>query len=687
MPPSTGDSDRASVGWRLVMLLMLVTVGIAVVGVFVWPPRTVLPGFVFLMVVGLLLTYAVGRPRPMSAVIAAATFDAFAIPFAPIVISGMAIAVLLPFIGCVLLVRSFRGRRLTVGFVLGWASGIIGFALALGIGPASRVTGVFSLPVSVMGASILTGLAYGALWWVADGLRRSTAAAAESSRQERRLAEAVRQAGDVVIVEGANGLIEYVNPAFEEVTGFASADAIGRPLRSLVRSGDHPAAFYAEMDAAIARGEPWTGRITALRRDGTRSTQALKVSPLHDADGRRIGAVRVSRDLTQELELEERLRQAAKMEAVGQLAGGVAHDFNNLLTAITGYAELVQGGLTPGSEASDDIDQVLQAAGRARELTRQLLTFARKSVLEPQVLDPVLVITGFAPMLRRLLGEHIDLVVTDRGGGSIRIDAGQLEQTVLNLAVNARDAMPMGGTLQIEVSSLDLDEAESADRPGTTAGRYICIAVADTGSGMDAATRAHIFEPFFTTKPAGQGTGLGLATVFGIVRMAGGWIDVDSQPGVGTTFRVSFPAVTAAESVAPVAPHAADPVGSERVLLVEDDEAVRAFGQRTLSGLGYRVVVASSGQDALDLVAGGAVADMVVTDVVMPGIQGPELVDRLRESCPDLPALFVSGFADRAAWHTSASEIPGGWLAKPYRRSELAHAVRSELDRDPTPAG
>ncbi|MGD0019582.1 MAG: ATP-binding protein [Candidatus Limnocylindrales bacterium] len=328
-------------------------------------------------------------------------------------------------------------------------------------------------------------------------------------------------------------------------------------------------------------------------------------------------------DITERRALQEQLRQAQKMEAVGRLAGGVAHDFNNLLTAVRGYAELARAALRADDPARADIEEVIVAADRASELTSQLLAFSRRQVLQPQVLDAAAATVRLAPMLRRLLGEHIELNTgATCSHGRVKVDPGQLEQVVVNLAVNARDAMGGGGRLTIETADVELDTTYASTHPGVPPGPYVMLTVSDTGSGMDADTRARAFEPFFTTKEPGKGTGMGLATVCGIVKQSGGSISLCSEPGKGTTFRLYFPRVDEpASRNAGSDPPSPSPSGSETVLLVEDDPGVRGFARRTMTAQGYVVLEASSGADALALADGHAdEVDLLVTDLVMPGI-------------------------------------------------------------------
>jgi len=417
----------------------------------------------------------------------------------------------------------------------------------------------------------------------------------------------------------------------------------------------------------VANGE----RARRLSRDGREVMVDIYAAPMIDRDGRTIGVAGQLVDVTEQIALEAQLRQAAKMDAIGQLSGGIAHDFNNILTAIRGNAQLVRAGLGPmQSELREEVDEILTASDRAGDLTRQLLAFARKAAVEPQVLDPAAVIRGFAPMLERLIGAQI-VVNVDLAAdtGSVRADRGQLEQVVLNLALNARDAMPDGGTLRIATAN-----------EGTGPSAAVILAVSDTGHGMDDATRARIFEPFFTTKEQGKGTGMGLATVYGIVSMFEGRIDVDSVPERGTTFTIRLPRVTDAAAPPAARVDPAHPTGSETILLVEDEPAVRTFARRTLATLGYTVLEASGEAEALAHARGHAGAiDVILSDVVLPGTPGPALVRELQGLHPEARVVLCSGFAPESSVGTARID-PARFLAKPYSQEALARAVRAALD-------
>jgi nitrogen-specific signal transduction histidine kinase len=387
-------------------------------------------------------------------------------------------------------------------------------------------------------------------------------------------------------------------------------------------------------------------------------------------------------DLTDRKRLEAQLRQAQKMEAVGQLAGGVAHDFNNLLTVITAGTRFAREALPPESPAIPDLATVDAAAQRAAQLTRQLLAFGRQQVLRPQAVDLNRIAADVGRMLRRTIGEDVAVVTALAPAvAPVRADPGQLEQVLMNLAVNARDAMPDGGTLTIETTEVAVDAREAAAHPGLPPGAYVCLRVRDTGTGMDAATRERAFEPFFTTKPQGQGTGLGLATVYGIVKQSGGYVYVESAPGAGSTFTVLLPPdPSTARPVDVPAPERAPAGGGEVVLVVEDEAAVRAAVRRMLERGGYTVIEAEHGTAALALVGRyTGRLDLVLTDVVMPETGGGALLARLRDLRPGLPALLMSGYSAEAVARQGVLVEGATLLVKPFGSEELLRRVREAL--------
>jgi PAS domain S-box-containing protein len=399
-------------------------------------------------------------------------------------------------------------------------------------------------------------------------------------------------------------------------------------------------------------------------------------------DGHLVRVWGTQRDVTEQRHLEEQFRQAQKMEAVGQLAGGIAHDFNNLLTAILGNTQLLLRDLPPGDAKRGDVEEIRKASERAASLTRQLLAYSRRQMLQPEVLDLNVVVAEMDKMLRRLIGEHIALgagLAPDLG--RVRADPNQIEQVIVNLAVNARDAMPDGGKLTIETANVDLDEAFAQAHLGSVPGSYALLAVTDTGSGMDASVRAHLFEPFFTTKEVGKGTGLGLATVYGIVKQSGGYISVYSEPGRGSSFKIYLPRI-ATPADEPAGPQKSGPApGSETVLVVEDEPAVLTLSRRALEAQGYVVLAASDPAAALRVVERhGGTIHLLLTDVVMPGLSGRELADRLTAQRPGIRVLYMSGYPGDAVVQHGTLPLGSAFLQKPFSPDGLARKVRDVLD-------
>ena len=401
-----------------------------------------------------------------------------------------------------------------------------------------------------------------------------------------------------------------------------------------------------------------------------------------DYAGRKVRLV-VAQDISERHILEQQLRQAQKMEAVGRLAGGVAHDFNNLLMVIKGHTELLMNELPEADRTARKIAQIDRAADRAASLTKQLLAFSRMQVLQPRVMSLNAVVEDMGKLLPRLIGEDIELSVRTAGDlGSIRADASQMEQIIMNLAVNARDAMPNGGRLFIETSNADLDDAYNATHPIVQAGRYVSLAVSDTGVGMDAETQAHIFEPFFTTKEAGKGTGLGLATVYGVVKQSGGFIWVYSEVGKGTSFKIYLPRVDQVEEKSGgSSPSMEAPRGAETILLAEDEQDVREVAREFLESAGYTVVEARNGSEALRLAGDKSKAmDLLVTDMVMPGMTGRELAQRIQAVRPGFPAIFMSGYSEQTVAETAQADGGMYLLTKPFSRSGLLRTIRDALN-------
>jgi PAS domain S-box-containing protein len=507
--------------------------------------------------------------------------------------------------------------------------------------------------------------------------------AEEALRLRERALESVSQG--IVITDPArpDNPIIYANPAFERLTGYTRAEVIGRNGRFL-QGPATDAAATAELRRAVQAGRSCSVEVANYRKDGSTFWNALSVSPVRDAGGQLTHFVGVLTDVTERRKLEDQYRQSQKMEVVGRLAGGVAHDFNNLLTVINGYGEMVLAVLPSGHPARESVVEMVKSGERAAALTRQLLAFSRQQVLAPRVLNLNTVITETERMLRRVIGEDIELATRLQPSlGPVRADPGQLEQVLLNLAINARDAMPQGGRLTVETRDVDLDEAYAVEHAGAIPGRYAVLAVSDTGVGMTPEVRARVFEPFFTTKGPGKGTGLGLATVHGIVSQSGGRVEVYSEIGHGTTFKVYLPRFGESPSANRRLQSrlTATPRGNETILLAEDEESVRALSRYVLRDCGYAVLEAADGEEALKLCAGerGEI-HLLVSDVVMPGMGGRQLAERLRALRPDIRVLYLSGYADDAVIRHGVLEAEVNFLQKPFSVSALARKVREVLD-------
>ncbi len=538
---------------------------------------------------------------------------------------------------------------------------------------------------------------------------------------ERKMAEELGRffmlSFDMLCIAGFDGYFKRLNPAWEKTLGFTTEELLAKPYLEFVHPDDREATtaegqkltmggvtFSFENRYLTKNGSyrwflwnatpfPEHQLVYAVARDITERKQAdEEINKLNDELEKRVierttqlaTAVKGLEDeITERKRLQEQLLQSQKMEAVGRLAGGVAHDFNNLLTIINGYAQLLLERLSPEDPSRGQVQEIKNAGDRATSLTRQLLAFSRRQVLAAQVLDLNTVVVNLDKMLRRLIGEDIELVtVPGEALGRVKADPGQIEQVILNLAVNARDALPRGGKLTIETANAELDEAYAATHVPLTPGPYVMLAVSDTGHGMDRETQARIFEPFFTTKEKGKGTGLGLATVYGIVKQSGGYIWVYSEPGRGATFKIYLPRIE--EAVKTSGPNKVDlgtPGGSETILLVEDEASVRSLVRRTLEAKGYKVIEAGNGADALLTCSQyeGSV-DLLVTDVVMPEMSGRELAERLAPFHPNMKVLFMSGYTDDAVVRHGVLEAETAFLQKPFTPDALARKVREALD-------
>jgi two-component system cell cycle sensor histidine kinase/response regulator CckA len=524
-----------------------------------------------------------------------------------------------------------------------------------------------------------------------DGRRYAVALARDVTVQQRAQQElleshsllhaVVEGTSDAIFAKDLDGRYLMINSAGARFLGKTIDEVIGTHDRELF-TPDSMGVVVEHDRKVLTEGILQTTEETVTAAGVTRTYLATK-APLRDADGRVTGLIGVSRDITEFKRLEEQFRQAQKMEAVGRLAGGVAHDFNNLLTVINGCSEVVLNGLPAIDRNRGLLTEIRSAGERATSLTRQLLAFSRKQVLQPKVVGLAPLLTDLCKLLRPLIGEDVELgLVIDPVLGLAKVDPSQFEQAVINLAVNARDAMPQGGRLTIETHNAELDETYAEQHPEVRPGRYVRVSVSDSGHGMDAAMKGRIFEPFFTTKEAGRGTGLGLAMVYGFVKQSGGHIDVYSEPGLGTTFNVCLPR---ADEKVPVDRSLIErtnvPEGHETVLLVEDETAVRTLARLVLRSCGYTVLEAHDGEEAM-LVAQRhhSRIHLLLTDLVMPRMSGRELADQLLHARPTVHVLFMSGYTDEAVLRHGVLEANVAFLQKPFSPATLARKVREVLD-------
>lgn len=511
----------------------------------------------------------------------------------------------------------------------------------------------------------------------------------KSEENLRRMAMAVEQAEESIVITDPAGVIEYVNPAFTRITGYTPSEAIGRTPR-ILKSGKHDDDHYRRMWRALTHGETWTGRFSNRRKDGSLYDAYQIISPLRNATDDIINYVSVSRDISRELELESQFLQAQKMESIGRLAGGIAHDFNNLLTVILGNSRMMLDDGDGALPYKQEVQEIIQAGERAARLTRQLLMFARKQIMQLRPVDLNEVVRDISVMLRRMIGETVEIRMelgTDTG--CIEADPSQIEQVVVNLAVNARDAMPDGGVLTLATRNVRLDESFCRRHMNAPVGDYVLLSVRDSGCGIPGDVRPHIFDPFFTTKGADKGTGLGLATVYGAVQQCKGLIEFDSIVGQGTEFRLYFPECADRHVVPEESGDSAASGGNECILVVEDETHVRTLTARILEALGYRVLAARHGQEGLDIFRKNQRdIDLIITDIVMPNLTGPEMLELARAIRPDIPFIYISGFTDRTLVQHGVLDEEVPILLKPFTRDELAARIRALLDHlsDPKPA-
>jgi PAS domain S-box-containing protein len=504
-----------------------------------------------------------------------------------------------------------------------------------------------------------------------------------SEAERERLMAAIEQAGEVIVITDPAGTIQYVNPAFETATGYTIEEAVGQTPR-ILKSGKHNGAFYRKLWETISSGRTWEGRMVNKRKDGSLYTEVATISPVRDAAGRIVNYVAVKRDITEHLQLADQFQQAQKMESVGRLAGGVAHDFNNMLGIIIGYAEMALSDAGRGTTLHSNLTEIRKAAQRSADLTRQLLTFARKQTIDPKELNLNSTVEGMLNMLRRLIGEDIDLAwLPGPDLWPVKMDPAQVDQILANLCVNARDAIADVGKVTIETQNVSLDEAYCAAHAGFAPGEFVMLTVSDDGCGMDEETQRRLFEPFFTTKQVGKGTGLGLATVYGIVKQNDGFINVYSEPGQGTTFRIYLPRHAAGIVETRAAIAAEIPQGhGETVLLVEDEPAMLNMGKGMLEKLGYTVLTAATPTEAMRLAEEHAgEIHLLMTDVVMPEMNGRDLAHRLKSLYTTLKCLFMSGYTANVIAHHGVLDPGVHFIQKPFSMQGLATKVREVLEK------
>jgi PAS domain S-box-containing protein len=498
------------------------------------------------------------------------------------------------------------------------------------------------------------------------------------------LASVIAKLKDGCIVTDLDYEIVYVNEAAQELFGYTREELIGK-TPDVLNAEPMAESVQREIYETVSNGGVWESAIRNKRKDGSIFINQFAVSPLEDENGRVKYYIGIQRDVTEKTRLELELKQAQKMEAVGTMAGGIAHDFNNLLTAILGYSELLMAECEPGSIVRKDVEEIDKTARRAAALTKRLLAFSKGQMVQVAPVDINGVVTGLEKMLRRLIGEDVELRTNlAEGLPKVDADAGQIEQVVVNLALNARDAMPDGGSLTVGTEAVTLEQDECASRPEARPGEWACLKIADTGHGMEAKVADRIFEPFYTTKEVGKGTGLGLSVVFGIIKAHHGWIEVDSEPSAGSEFRIFIPLSAGKPRVGgPAKAGGTDSGrGAERVLVVEDQEEVRALALRALTKEGYKVFEAADAAEALDVYEKeGGRFDILFSDVVLPDLSGVELAGRIRAKDPGISVLLTSGYTDRRLHWSVIEERGYVFLKKPYELSGLVGAVRESLNR------
>ncbi|MFH0957100.1 MAG: response regulator, partial [Pseudomonadota bacterium] len=508
-----------------------------------------------------------------------------------------------------------------------------------------------------------------------------------TEEMQQLLTTAVEQAAEGIMITDSAGNIEYVNPAFEGITGYTKDEAIGRNPR-ILQSGRHDQTFYRELWGTLERGEAWKGQFVNKKKDGTLYQEDSVISPVRDRTGRIVNYVSVKRDRTVEIELQQQLFEAQKMEAIGVLAGGLAHDFNNLLQIVMGYSEAVlmrcKAGDGPGEKDRVNIERIYEAGKRGADLVKNLLTFSRKVEPEMSLVNLNQEILQIQALVSRTIPKTIKIDLRLNGDlESILADSSQIGQILLNLAVNAKDAMPNGGTLTIQTDNVELDMEFCRRHLGAEPGRYVSLFVSDSGHGMDKKTLDHIFEPFFTTKEVGKGTGLGLATVYGIVKQHRGSVLCYSEPGIGTCFKIYLPSVERRKDSESCITAMGTPGGTDTILVVDDDEIVRDMTGEFLQGFGYSVITATNGKEALAIYQMERDRiELILLDLIMPVMDGRQCLKEILRINPKAKVVIASGYSESTLASGAVAAGAKGFVQKPYNMSQILTTIREVLDMD-----
>jgi two-component system cell cycle sensor histidine kinase/response regulator CckA len=513
------------------------------------------------------------------------------------------------------------------------------------------------------------------------GIGRNITELRKAEEAEKLLSAAIEQAAEAIFIADADGIIQYVNPAMADISGFCKEDLLGNPMR-LLASDEYDATLHQQLWSSIKEGNIWSGRLASKKKDGNMYYEEGAISPVKDASGKTTNYVAVMRDITEHLKLSRQLQQAQKMEAIGTLAGGVAHDFNNLLTVVMGYSDLLLNEKNKQDPAYTDLQKIKLAAQKGADLVRRLLTFSRKAEFKPRPVDLNQQIEQLEKMLTRTIPKmvKIELRLAD-GLSRVNADPTQIDQVLMNLAVNASDAMPDGGRFIIETTNVFLDEEFARTHLGTQPGEYALLIISDTGCGMSRETVERIFEPFYTTKEAGKGTGLGLATVYGIVKQHNGYVTCYSEPGEGTTFRIYLPVAEMEIDLDAATTYAVPAFGTETILLADDEEFIRDLGEKILKRFGYTVLTTANGKEALDLYRRekGRIS-LVILDLIMPEMGGKQCLEELLQIDPDVKVIIASGYSAIGPTKESLEMGTKGFVNKPYDMRQVLEVVRRVLD-------